>query len=169
MFSDFIDKVRDRRRRHQLQGDVCLLPDLKKINPLANWIEFQNYHLELHEGKEMEIKDEREKSDIARKTLESPGFEEPEVMGFLEGRVKYDERKLEEHSKMLRWIEQQRRVMVAERAASIYSTGDHDRPRSMPLPTSSGRRKRNQKSPAPLGLVRSAISKKHKELAPFST
>jgi hypothetical protein len=32
--------------------------------------------------------------------------------------------KLEEHGKMLRWIERQRKEMVAEQAASVHATTD---------------------------------------------
>ena len=61
---------------------------------------------------------------------------------------------------MLGWIEQQRKEMVAEQAASVHNAEDHDRPMNMPTTPSPGRRKRDQKSRSPLGPVRSAVSKK---------
>lgn len=81
-------------------------------------------------------------------------------MSILEGRVKCGESKLEEHRKMLRWIEQQRMKMVAEQAASGHTTEDHDQSMNMPTPPSPSRLKKQQKSRSPLGPVRSAVSKK---------
>lgn len=42
---EFMDDVRERRRRHGLGGDIRLLPKLRQQCRLKNWIEFQNYHL----------------------------------------------------------------------------------------------------------------------------
>ncbi|KAI4277518.1 MAG: hypothetical protein L6R35_006145 [Caloplaca aegaea] len=155
-FPKFVDRVRDRRRRHGLEGDVYLLPGPEQQSRLQNWIEFQNYHLHLHEDKERKTKDERDRVDTARKSLEISR----ETISFMEGGLKYVESQQEEHSKMLRWIEQQRKVMVAEQAASVQTAEDHDRSTNMPTPPSPSRRKRHQKSRSPLAPVRSAVSKK---------
>ena len=154
-FPEFGDRVRDRRRRHGLEGGVCLLPNPEEQSRLQNWIEFQNYHLNLHEDEEKKTKDERDKLDAARKRLVTSR----EAMGILEGGVKYSESKLEEHRKMLGWIEQQRKEMVAEQAASVHTTEDHDWLMNIPTNPSPGRRKRNQKSRSLLDPVRSAVSK----------
>lgn len=155
-FPEFEDRVRDRRRRHGLEGGVCLLPDPEEQSRLQNWIEFQNYHLGLHEDEERKTKDERDELDAARKRLVTSG----EAMGILEGRVKYGESKLEEHRKMLGWIEQRRKEMVAEQAASVHTAEDHDWLMNMPTTSSPGRRKRDQKFRSPLGPVWSPVSKK---------
>ena len=81
-------------------------------------------------------------------------------MDTLEVRLKHGESKLEEHRKMLGWIEQQRKEMVAEQAASVHTTEDHDRLTNMPTLLSPGPWKRDQKSRSPLGPVWSAVSKK---------
>ncbi|KAK3174020.1 hypothetical protein OEA41_001264 [Lepraria neglecta] len=131
-FPKFVDRVRDRRRRHGLEGDVYLLPDPEQQSRLQNWIEFQNYHLDLHEDEERKIKDETDELDTTRKRIGNLG----ETISILEGSVKYGKKKLEEHRKMLYWIEQQRKEMVAEQAASIHTTEDYDRSTNMPTPLS---------------------------------
>ena len=161
-FPDFVDEIRDRRRRYGLEGDVRLLHDPKQQGKLENWIEFQNYHLMLHEHKEMEVKGKREKWDAARKESERLRLGDVGKLDFLEEKVKYSERKVEEHDKMLRWIEQQRQAMVAELAASVYASGYHERSKSMSISTSLGGRKRNQKPRPPLSPVRSAVFKSPK-------
>ena len=80
-----MNRVHDRRRKHGLEGDVCLRPDPGQQTRLENWIEFQNYHLELHELEERATKDKREKLDAARKRLESSGLEELKDNGRLGG------------------------------------------------------------------------------------
>ena len=52
IFPKFLEIARDRRRRHGLEGDVFLHPEPGLQSQLQNWIEFQNYHIELHEGYE---------------------------------------------------------------------------------------------------------------------
>ena len=155
MFPTFLDKVRDRRRRHGLEGDICLLPEPSQQTRLENWIEFQDYHLELHELEEKGLKEEWENLDTARKRWETSR----EAIDVLQGRVKHAESKLEEHRKMLRWIEQQRKEIVDKQATSVQ-IGDHDQPASMPTSSSPGRRKRNQSSRSSFDPVRSAVSKK---------
>ena len=130
-FPDFVCMVLDRRRRHGLEGDVHLLPDLKQQSRLENWMEYQNYHLALHERDETQVKDQKEQWMWARKLKLVAGQRR---VNALEEKIKYDERKLEEHDKMLRWIEQQRQVMVAEQTASVTAT-DHERSKSMSIST----------------------------------
>jgi hypothetical protein len=119
---------------------------------LESWIEFQNYHIEPHEGYEKDLQGKTEELDSARKKLETSFLEDPEVVGFLESGVKNRESKLEEHDKMLRWIEQQRKAMVTEQATSLQASRDHDRPRILSTP----RRKTDKNGRSPLGT---AVSK----------
>ncbi len=88
------------------------------------------------------------------------GLGKPELVHILEGSVKYGESKLEEHDKMLRWVERQRKEMIAEQIASVHATRDIDRPCNMPTTTSPCRPKRKLRLRSPLGPVRSAVSKK---------
>ncbi|KAL9014763.1 MAG: hypothetical protein Q9173_000593 [Seirophora scorigena] len=162
-FPVFVDRVRDRRRRHGLQGDVYLLPEPEEQDRLQNWVEFQNYHLEHHECEERELKVRTEKWNAARKIS-------AETLFISEAKMKISERKLEEHSKMLRWIEQQREIMVTEQVASIHTIEDHNRAGYIPLPTFPGLRKKKQKSRSLFDPVRSAVTKepwpKQKSLRP---
>lgn len=102
-FPDFQDKVRDRRRRYGLKGDVSLHLDPRLQNDLENWIEFQNYHLEIHEGLGKKIKVDREKSDAARKKLETgaAGLTCAEDVEIFNERVNYGESKLSQHQILL--------------------------------------------------------------------
>jgi hypothetical protein len=155
IFPKFLKRARDRRRRHGLEGDVFLLPDPGQQSQLESWIEFQNYHIEPHEGYEKDLQGKTEELDSARKKLETSFLEDPEVVGFLESGVKNRESKLEEHDKILRWIEQQRKAMVTEQATSLQASRDHDRPRILSTP----RRKTDKNGRSPLGPVRTAVSK----------
>ena len=161
-FGDFMQKVRDRRRRHGLKGHVCLRPDPKQQSQLETWIEFQNYHLDIHERLEEEMTNDRQGLDMARKKLETGTSEatDAEHVEMCNGKVRYSESKLRNHDKQLQWIEQQRIAMATEQATCTHATGGHDRPRIMPTPTSPGRRKRDQKPRSPLSPVRSAVLKK---------
>lgn len=161
-FPDFVEEVRDRRRRHGLEVDMCLLADPKQQSRLENWIEFQNYHLMLHERIEIEENDKREERDAARKELEKSGLEDAEELDFLKGKTNCSQHKVEEHAKMLEWIEQQRKAMVAEQAASVHAPKYRER---SSIPTLRGGRKRNQKCRSPLGPVRSAVLKSPKQNA----
>ncbi|OCK99984.1 uncharacterized protein K441DRAFT_652280 [Cenococcum geophilum 1.58] len=158
-FGDFEEKVRDRRRRHGLEGDASLHPELEKQSQLHNWIEFQNYHLHLHERYGKDLKGKTEELDTAREKLETSRLKDPTVVGFFEMGVKDHRNKLEKHKKMLLWIEQQRKAMATEQATSLQASGDHDRLSIMLTRPSPRRRKTDEARRSPLGPVRTAVSK----------
>ena len=155
-FHVLIDRMRDCRRRHGLDDQVYLSPDWKQQSRLQNWIEFQNYHLERHAEKELDLKKEMECLDAMRQERGPKGsFTREEVIGISEYRVGYSKRVLENYGKMLRWIEQQRKAMVAEQAED-----EHKSPRNRSPPTLCGRRKKVQASHSQLSPIQPAISKK---------
>lgn len=117
-FSDFEGKVRERRRRHQLGGDVRLRFNQGQQSRLENWIEFQNYHLHIHEGLEKERDDLKEELDVARKKVED------EDAADLEQMLEAAEQQLRRHKNLLRWVEQERMVIDAVYPPSVE--GDHD-------------------------------------------
>ncbi len=158
-FATFLKRVRDRRRRHGLEGDVSLLPDPGQQSQLETWIEFQNYHIELHEGYEKDLQGKTEELDSSRKQLEMSLLEDPEEVGFLESGLKNRKSKLEEHNKMLRWIEQHRKAMVIKQATSLQASRHHDPPRTLTTPLSPARRKADKSHRSPLGPLRTAVSK----------
>lgn len=158
-FLKYVDRVRDRRRRQGLEGDACLLPDFSKQNQLENWIEFQFHHLDRHDYDEMQVKNWKEKLVAALEEFDTSGPSDAHSVDYYQSLVKYLESLLQEHDKLLYWIEQERRAMVAEKAATIRITGDPDRPRDMPTSPSPSQ-KRTQKPRLPLRPVRVAIFKK---------
>ena len=158
-FGDFEEKVRGRWRRHGLEEDASLHPELERQSRLQNWIEFQNYHLQLHERYEKDLKGKMEELNAAREKLETSGLKEPTVVGSLETGVKNHRSKLEEHRKMLQWIEQQRKAMATEQATSLQASSDHDRPSIMPTHPSLRRRKTDKACRSSLGPVPTTVSK----------
>ncbi|KAK2591044.1 hypothetical protein QQS21_011276 [Conoideocrella luteorostrata] len=61
VFSDYEVEVRDRRRRHGLDGDVRLTAELERQGPLERWIEFQDYQLQRLEELEKKCDSLKEK------------------------------------------------------------------------------------------------------------
>ncbi|MCJ1464377.1 hypothetical protein MMC07_002990 [Pseudocyphellaria aurata] len=158
-FFEHVDKVRNRRRKQGLEGDACLLPDLENQTQLDNWIEFQFNHLERRDNDEMEVKTLKEKLVDARKKLDRSGPRGAHSVDYYRTKLESTESLLQEHDKMLRWIEQERKAIVAEKAVSVHTTGDPDRPSNIPT-SPPPPRKRKQKPRSPLGPVRVPISKK---------
>lgn len=161
-FPAFLDKVQDRRRRHGLDGDVRFRPDPKQQSPLDNWIEFQHYHLGLHEIKEKELVDAKNALDDFRA---EPRAVDPEgVVSHYEWAVKAKALKVQKHSKMLQWIEQHRKAMTKKQTASNHTTTEQEHPRTIPsptsLPTSPKHRRRGRKPRPPLSPIPSALTKK---------
>lgn len=170
-FGEFVDEVRERRRRHGLGGDFRLLPDPRQQRQLENWIEFQNYHLKQLERLETEQDKSKQKLDDARKLASdtnAPGSkraaEDVEVLHNLE----WGERNLERHKVLLHWIEQQRQAMdPGHRTPPLQKTNDDQAILSKAGPRTSARggRKRGSKAPAVLGQAKviKAKSKKRKK------
>lgn len=101
--------VQKRNRRHHSKS-ACLHFDPAQQNLLENWIEFQNYHLEIHENLQKRMIGHKNALNVARQNL----GDSDRVVSHLEWKVKTDVLKLQHHNKMLRWIEQQRTLMTAE-------------------------------------------------------
>ncbi len=68
-FGNFVEEIRERRRRHRLKGDVSLSFDSRQQCWLENWIEFQNYHLRQYERLEAERDESKQKIHDARKLI----------------------------------------------------------------------------------------------------
>lgn len=165
-FTEFKDKVRERRQRHKLEGHVCqhLQLDVGQQNALGNWIEFQNYHLQICEGYEEIIEDDREKLAAAQKRLKDRGIswlEGLEEVEFYEKSLYAAECKPRQHKLLLRWIEQQRKVIASEQATSIHDTKGHeDGRRTMRTHSALGHRKSERKAGSVLSPVQTGVSKK---------
>ena len=119
-FSAFVDEVRERRRRHGLDGDVQLLVNLQKQSQQENWIEFQNYHLKRHERLEKKRDGLKEAGDAAMIAHESAAQNEETI----QRRLEYAERTLWWHEVFLGWIEQQRCAMDPQPPTLIEDDSD---------------------------------------------
>ena len=170
-FTIYQEEVRDRRRRHGYEANGYPHPDQKQQSRLENWIEFQNYHLAIHERFEENIKNEREKLRAARARKQSEDAELRDERGVkLYGyRLKDNERQLRQHEILLRWVEQQRVVMAAEQTTFVDDTGCYDDrkqarrvgPKGVTGNLAPGHRKRGRKARSILNPLPSGVSKKH--------
>ncbi|KAL9118862.1 MAG: hypothetical protein Q9187_004584 [Circinaria calcarea] len=114
-FSKFEDEVRERRRRHELGGDLRLIFDLEQQSRLENWIEFQHYHLKRFERVEKKRDGLKQELDEARKKAEDTdaagSTRAAEIAEAVQQIVENTEWDLERHKVLLQWIEQERRAM----------------------------------------------------------
>lgn len=145
-FCDFEEELRDRRQRHGLDADTSIRTDLEKQSQLQNWIEFQNYHLGLHELYERDLKKMMGELDAARENLETSRLKDLTVVRFLETEVENRRSKLAEHEKMLGWIEQCRKAMAPDQVISLEDSVVYHRQKKMPRSS--------------LGPVRTAVCRK---------
>jgi hypothetical protein len=77
-FSNYQQKVRDRRQRHGLEGDVELNQDRDQQSKLQNWIEFQDYEWQRFEKFQDDFEKAQAQLESSRKALAEagiPGFE----------------------------------------------------------------------------------------------
>ena len=90
---------------------------------MQNWIEFQNFHLTIHERFEKEVMEERESLVAAQKksTAKAQDAEEVEIF---KARLKTGESRLMHHKLLLHWTEQQRKSMAVEHTPLINNTQD---------------------------------------------
>ena len=164
-FTAFEDKVRERRRKHQLEGDVCLHPDPIQQSRLETWIEFQDYHLQIHERLEKEAQTGKENLDTARRKLEGADSSEAGLAAFnvetYEMRFASAGSQLKLHGEiLLQWIEQQRMVMVAAQSTSSNDTGRHnDQINTIRKKPASHRQKKKPKAHSILSPVHPGVSK----------
>ncbi|OAA57008.1 hypothetical protein SPI_07389 [Niveomyces insectorum RCEF 264] len=115
-FHKFEDLVRERRRRHGLDGSVRLVLQPEQQSRLEQWVEFQNYqlmHLERLEENRDKVK--RRLDEVQEKAANADDVvgsqraarDESAVQQNLET-AKWE---VERHKVFLRWIEQQRLAM----------------------------------------------------------
>lgn len=137
---------------------------------MGDWIEFQNYHVEIHEGLENDLKDAREKLVVAQKEMET-GASGPAVAEDVEifnNRVRYYEGQLRNHQTLLLWVEEQRVALVAKPALTDDALETQDDRKQTRKDESTidrrqlapAQRKRAPKPRSPLSPIRAAVSKK---------
>ncbi len=161
-FNEFVVRVYERQRRHKVGRNVYLQFDVKEQNRLENWMEFQDYHLQLREGLEKERDEFKKKLDNARKEAENtdtPDFDR--AAEAYQQRLEYAERKLQRHMTLLQWIKQEQRVMDSGYPTRVE--GDNDlrdtAPKVARVAYARSRQKRRRKTPTVLGDVRVSKAK----------
>lgn len=116
-FGIFLGEVRERRRTHGLNANVHLLLDTEKQSRQQNWIEFQDYHLNLHERQEKKRDGLQQELNNLQKEAGDTDREDSEYLARQERaiyqRLEYAERTLQWHEIMLCWIEKCRLTMTS--------------------------------------------------------
>lgn len=164
-FAELETKIHERRRKYKLEGDVYLHPDPMQQSRLENWIEFQDYHLQIHEELEKKVQSERECLDITRtKSKDADSFEAGHValcMEAYEVRFASAASKMKSHEDiLLQWIEQQRIMMIVTQAASCDYTGNYnDQKDTIRTEPTSYNQKKKTKARSLLSPVQSGVSK----------
>ena len=116
--SDYMDRVRERRRRHKLHGDVDFRRDLDQQSRLENWIEFQDYHLRRLEQLDQKRDEWSGKLDAGRAIHAAENTE------VIQQNLGLAEHNLKRHKVLLQWIEQERRVI--HRVHSMHPEDRHN-------------------------------------------
>ena len=162
-FNDFVDQVRERRRRHRLGGNVCLRLDLEQSR-LETWIEFQNWHLQHLEGFEKDRNELKKELYNAWKVAEEMGAADSEAY---KQDLEDAEWELRRHHTLLHWTEQERLVMdtayptpVEEKDGDYRDAGAKAVRRVFPLT------RRKKQAPAVSGEVRVSKAKQRKQNTP---
>ena len=109
-FQHFQNEALDRRRRHALEGDVCLQNDPAKQTQMENWVEFQDFHLTIHERLE---KERMEKADSLVAAQNKPTADPKHahvVRAYVE--LKASESRLMYQNRLLQWLEQERKAIA---------------------------------------------------------
>ena len=155
-FSEFLEKVRKRREKHNLRGNVHLRFYVRQQNRLEYWTEFQDYHLQLHENLEKEREDLKKFSDLRIEAEDTSfeGFERPSTA--YQYRLEYTEQKLRWHETLLQWATQERMAMDISYPvpAEKYNDGRNASPKVDRGACSGSRQKRRRKTPSILGDVK---------------
>ena len=152
-FSIFVNEVRERRRAHGLDSNVHLLLDSQQQSRQQNWIEFQDYHLRLHELQEKKRdglqtdldSTQREASDTDMEGSANRAQQERAILQ----RLEYAEKTLRWHEVILRWIEQCR-VAMDPLPSTPFEKGRGDQNSS----SNRQRRPKRRNTPAVLGEAR---------------
>ena len=116
-FSEYVDRVHERRQQNGLKGDISLRSSLEENDrKLENWVEFQAYHVQFCIEKfEKDLCAQRERIDAIQKQADSADAavskKAAEVIESSQRAWKYRERKLEMERYFLQWTEQQRMAM----------------------------------------------------------
>lgn len=161
-FSEFVDQVRERRRRHRLGGNVCLRLDLNQ-SQMETWIEFQDWHLQRLEGFEKHRDKLRKELDDVQGEVKDTGARE--VAEACEQELEYAELTLKRHNTLLHWIEQER-LAIDTRCSTLVKEEDHSNQdtalKAVRRASPTTLRKKQPEAPTVLGGVRVSKAKRKK-------
>lgn len=144
-FSKFLNTVRKRREKHNLEGNVHLRFDVRQQSTLKNWTNFQDYHLQKLENLEKKRKDLKKNYDITM-TTKNRDFRKQSLWA-LQCKLKYSEKEIRLHEILLQWAEQERMAMNINYLMPVEEQND-DRNASSKIgqgADSGSRRKRRMK------------------------
>ncbi len=162
--SEFVTKARNRRRKHNLDGNVRLRFDVNQQSRLENWTEFEDYHLQLHESLEKEGEDLKVSKGMRRsaKDTGSGGFDG--AAKACQQRLEYTEWKLQQHKILLQWTEEERMAMdISYPVPAKEDSDDVDAlPKVVRATCAGSRRKRQAKTLTVLGDVKISKAKPKK-------
>jgi hypothetical protein len=146
-FSEFVDKVCERRLRHKMDSDIHLQFSPEQQNRAENWKEFQNYHLQHLEQLEERRDNLKGELDVDRRKVANIGVKDAAAVQQL---VEATERSLEKViNNLLPWIERERLVIEKGHPKSVEE-GYNDQ--NVALNTRNNRKKRPE-TRAVLGKV----------------
>lgn len=157
-----MNEVRERRRRHGVDGDVRLLLSPEQQSRLENWMEFQNYHLKRLEGfaksrdkLKKELDDARRKAEVSEHAAEDAEAVRQELENA--------KRDLERHKVVLQWIEQKRQTMDTGHPTPTEDNDNRDTASKAVRTTSTrDRRTRRAEASTVLGKIRVTKAKPKK-------
>ena len=162
-FGEFVDQVRERRRRHGLGGNVCLRLDLKQSR-LETWIEFQDWHLQRLKGFEKHRDKLRKELDDVQGEVKDTGA--TEVAEACEQELEHAEWVLKRHNTLLHWIEQER-LSIDTRCSTLVNEEDRsNQDAALKAVQRASPTTRRRKQPTVLGEVRVSKAKRRKPNMP---
>ena len=114
-FSIFLSEIRERRRTHKLNVNVHLLLNAQQQSRQQNWIEFQDYHFNLHERQKKKRNELQQELINFQKEVDDTNRKDSDYLvqqkRVIYQRLKYVQRILQWHEIMLCWIEKCRLMM----------------------------------------------------------
>ncbi|KAH8743549.1 hypothetical protein F5883DRAFT_592737 [Diaporthe sp. PMI_573] len=162
-FSTFVDRVRERRRKHGLDCDVRMTAELERQGQLERWIEFQDYQLR-HLEKLVKDRDSLEeelsgvgnvgKAAVADATANDDRDVDDNVT-IISQLLETADRDLRRHRILLQWVEQKRQEICQGLCPTTGEGLDHSdaarSAQSRSLRTTSRRGRGSRSLPTVLG------------------
>ena len=122
-FTEFLDRVRKRREKHNLENNhIHLRFSVRQQSRLENWTEFQDYHLQSHEDLEKERENLKRDYEITTQA-EDRDFRERNLWA-LRCRLEQSESQIRLHEDLLQWAQQERMAMGDSHSVPVEMYND---------------------------------------------